>query len=267
MKTNYFFSFLFALMFSSMASAQTYVPMISSADSSDTWFDVSSCTDLNCHNTYRHRYTVDGDTLIGGLVYAKLHAKVKYTTGPAPTTSCTVSESLWEHYYGAMRESGKQVFFIPEWGTIADEYLAYDFNLGLGDTLPSPSGVIGANFPNVITSIDSVLVFGSYRKRFNKDSDRYVIEGIGASTGLLNTIEFSSYCYNEMLCYAENQTPDYFEVDCDYNLSVEEELLSVESPHLVKIVDCLGRETEEKPNTVLIYVYSDGTSRKVFRTE
>ena len=33
---------------------------------------------------------------------------------------------------------------------------------------------------------------------------------------------------------------------------------------LVKILDHLGRETEFKANTPLIYVYSDGTTEKVF---
>jgi uncharacterized protein (TIGR02145 family) len=36
---------------------------------------------------------------------------------------------------------------------------------------------------------------------------------------------------------------------------------------LLKIVDLLGRETEFKPNTVLIYVYSDGSTERIFKTE
>ena len=36
---------------------------------------------------------------------------------------------------------------------------------------------------------------------------------------------------------------------------------------LVKIVDQLGRETEFKANTPLIYVYSDGSTKKVFTIE
>lgn len=36
---------------------------------------------------------------------------------------------------------------------------------------------------------------------------------------------------------------------------------------LIKIVDSMGRETEIKPNTLLFYVYSDGTTEKVFRVE
>jgi hypothetical protein len=38
------------------------------------------------------------------------------------------------------------------------------------------------------------------------------------------------------------------------------------SPHkLIKIMDMMGRETRDKPNTLLIYVYDDGTTEKVFR--
>ena len=36
---------------------------------------------------------------------------------------------------------------------------------------------------------------------------------------------------------------------------------------LLKIVDLMGRETEYKPNTVLIYVYDDGSTEKVFKME
>jgi hypothetical protein len=36
---------------------------------------------------------------------------------------------------------------------------------------------------------------------------------------------------------------------------------------LVHIIDVMGKETEGKPNTLLIYIYSDGTTEKVFRVE
>jgi len=35
----------------------------------------------------------------------------------------------------------------------------------------------------------------------------------------------------------------------------------------VKIVDLMGRETPYKPNTVLIYVFDDGSTKKVFKME
>ena len=38
-------------------------------------------------------------------------------------------------------------------------------------------------------------------------------------------------------------------------------------PELIKIIDLTGREVEPVPNTLLIYVYSDGTTEKVYRTK
>ena len=43
------------------------------------------------------------------------------------------------------------------------------------------------------------------------------------------------------------------------------EELSPISKELVKIVDVTGREVDNKPNTLLIYIYSDGTTEKVYR--
>lgn len=48
-------------------------------------------------------------------------------------------------------------------------------------------------------------------------------------------------------------------------LGIEENVSSEKK--LVKIVDQLGRETSYKPNTALIYVYSDGSTKKVFTIE
>lgn len=45
-----------------------------------------------------------------------------------------------------------------------------------------------------------------------------------------------------------------------------EELIQSEK-ELVKIVDFMGRETVFKPNTPLIYIYSDGTRERVMKLE
>jgi hypothetical protein len=49
-------------------------------------------------------------------------------------------------------------------------------------------------------------------------------------------------------------------------IGIEENYLDKDRT-LVKVVNLLGRETKIKANTALIYVYSDGTSEKVFRVE
>ena len=51
------------------------------------------------------------------------------------------------------------------------------------------------------------------------------------------------------------------------NCTVGIEELSNTPKQLLKIVDLMGRETPYKPNTVLIYVYDDGTTEKVFKME
>lgn len=45
-----------------------------------------------------------------------------------------------------------------------------------------------------------------------------------------------------------------------------EELIQSEK-ELVKIVDFMGRETVFKPNTPMIYIYSDGTRERVMKLE
>ena len=56
--------------------------------------------------------------------------------------------------------------------------------------------------------------------------------------------------------------------DCEYlltHLSINE--LNPTPKQLIKIVDQMGREIEDKPNTLLIYQYSDGSTEKVYRLE
>lgn len=43
--------------------------------------------------------------------------------------------------------------------------------------------------------------------------------------------------------------------------------LSFGSKKVIRVIDIIGRETEDKPNALLIYVFSDGTTEKVFRVE
>ena len=49
-------------------------------------------------------------------------------------------------------------------------------------------------------------------------------------------------------------------------LSINEAVLD-EQKKLIQVIDLMGRATRDKPNTLLIHVYSDGTTEKVFRVE
>ena len=46
-----------------------------------------------------------------------------------------------------------------------------------------------------------------------------------------------------------------------------EEISTNNNKELIKIVDFMGREVSFKPNTPLIYIYSDGTKERVLKLE
>jgi hypothetical protein len=71
-------------------------------------------------------------------------------------------------YIGALRDDiiANKTFLVFQ---NKNDTLLYDYNLKAGDTL---KGVITFSCNNVILSVDSVLVNGQYRKRWNyKDCD------------------------------------------------------------------------------------------------
>ena len=58
-----------------------------------------------------------------------------------------------------------------------------------------------------------------------------------------------------------------FSTSCANSCAIGINELSNSPKQLLKIVDLMGRETPYKPNTVLIYVYDDGSTEKVFKME
>ena len=63
----------------------------------------------------------------------------------------------------------------------------------------------------------------------------------------------------------------YFIVDVSITrirgLNTKENELNKTNRTLIKVIDFMGRETEIKPNTPLIYIYSDGSREGVFKFE
>jgi hypothetical protein len=249
--------------------AQVYVPLISTPDSTDTWVDVHSCTDFDCWFAYRDRYTVVGNITAGGVEYAKFHVSSEYEQGADQSEWCTESISYTNRFIG-IREANKKIYVNQDpTSEASEEYLVYDFNLTVGDTVPSPGG---PNYPEsniVIQSIDSVLISGLFRKRYRLDPVHYIVEGVGSSTGLLNPIDFdwSGSCQISLECYQEDDVADFFMSDCELVLSEARIPEADQTRELLKIVDSMGRETTEAPNTLLFFIYSNGEIEKVFQTE
>jgi hypothetical protein len=58
----------------------------------------------------------------------------------------------------------------------------------------------------------------------------------------------------------------YCQEVCQWSVEEIEESTSSKK-EVTKIIDLTGRESEDEPNRILIYVYSDGTTEKRFRVE
>lgn len=154
---------------------------------------------------------IPGDTTINSTTYHKLF--IPYIQhSPA---SCPASETAG--YKGGIREDvvSKKVYIIPPSGS--SEQLLYDFSMQVGDTL---KGYLtnGWSIPHKVTSIDSVLVGSSYRKRWTVTamSSTYpsafkIIEGVGSHYGLLKVLTggVSDYPNINIVCFKQNGQPLY----------------------------------------------------------
>ncbi len=152
------------------------------------------------------RIEARGDTLINGVVFHKLFktwyssyyqigdCEFKYSSGPLQTND----------YVGALRtDSNKRVFYIATADSVVRTL--YDFSLNVGDTVY----INGKDYQYTaeVTDIDSVLIDGSFRKRFDLQGymfDRW-IEGIGSIYGLFAPINrhWEKHGY-KLICYVEN---------------------------------------------------------------
>lgn len=119
--------------------------------------------------------------------------------------SYTKIDSCYGGYKGALRNDNGIVYYVPRDST--QEYTLFDFTVTEGDTLYNIyweeywGGVVHfEEIPIHTGAIDSVLIWGSYRKRINLDG-AYWIEGVGNTNGLfLNPLNnVSGYCV-ELAC-------------------------------------------------------------------
>jgi hypothetical protein len=177
------------LLFSLNSFSQTYFPF---PDSVGVWRIRSENYDGNLTYYSFFDYFLNGDTTINSTLYSKMYL----------STGTQIIDTLNSGYYGALREFNKKIYFYPDsnmqtgnpqdfcynWNgnspNYSEDLLLYDFNVGVGDTVHYfhlDSSYI------IINSIDSILIQGQYRKRYNHSG----LNGI-SSCGW-----FSSYSYVE----------------------------------------------------------------------
>ena len=189
--------FIFSL--SAFAQSSVYHPM---PDSAAIWnFDHSFfCQWGGAH--VRYSLTLDGDTLLNGIHYKKLYMpRADYV----PSYQCYPQDTI-SGYKGALRQdtSARIVYIVPP--DSLTEQLLYDFKMNVGDTV---KGYLAGYFPNIVVSVDSVMVGASFRKRWMVDETNnvYFIEGIGSTYGLIRALPGGAiidYDQIDFLCFQQN---------------------------------------------------------------
>ena len=166
-----------------------------------------------CIQNDEYNYYVNGDTVINSLTYKKVFRKGwgYYQWFAGPPVGCSGSFSYIDSIsYHFLRSDGKKIFMkLPQDTT---DYLLYDFDLSIGDTLP----VTWNNYATdvTVTAIDSFYYGNGYRKLFSLAGNtwaQYLIEGVGHSKGLFEPLNVPLECGFNLDCFSLNDS-SYFPV-------------------------------------------------------
>ena len=166
-----------------------------------------------CIENETYNYYVNGDTIFNGLTYKKIYKKgagyYSWLAPPPADPGCSGTYSYVntqsEHF---VRSDAKKIFIR----VLADtaEYLLYDFNLVIGDTIPETYN----NYQSgaVVSAIDSFATPYGYRKRFILSGSTWIselVEGVGHNRGFLEPVTVPLECGYELNCFSLNDTIYY----------------------------------------------------------
>ncbi|NVO02895.1 MAG: T9SS type A sorting domain-containing protein [Bacteroidetes bacterium] len=171
---------------------------------------------------YYFHYYITGDTIINSSLHKKIfksYTKVDVIAWNLPTNPPVSTEPA---YAGALRDDSvaNKTFFVFPNTTI--DSLLFDYNLVMGDTLKG----IHSFYNLVISSVDSVLINGQYRTRWNFDTITelgisyypFIIEGIGSSAGIMEPLYYYPIDFTRryLVCIKDNNATLF---TSDYNSS------------------------------------------------
>jgi len=125
-----------------------------------------------------------------------------------------------------------------------------------------PLAPIGNLYSVVLDSANWTQVCGEY---IANGGEEYLVIGNFFDNSQTNFIQTQQGTFETIGAYYYIDDV-YLSIDpivCNGNVGIEEPSMPIRQ--LIKIVDILGKETEDKPNSLLIYIYSDGTTEKVYR--
>ncbi|MFL5764811.1 MAG: T9SS type A sorting domain-containing protein [Bacteroidia bacterium] len=175
-------------------------------------------------------YYIPGDTIIASNSYHKIY-RTQIVTGeyyysPSGPFSIVDGPRMTDTnlYVGAFREDTlKHIYYYPDTATVTGEQLLYDFNLTVGDTLPSyNSGYFAGT--NYVSALDSILIGGAYHKRYHISNPSgyidfvQIVEGVGSTFGLLENLIDPFEWSDNLICFSRRgvkvYSPDTTTTDC-----------------------------------------------------
>lgn len=181
-----------------------------------------------CLDTWMSTNWIGGDTVINGMSYTVLHSRGRHYVTPIIDPCDEMQEYALPDVY--VREADGEVYALDP--THTAEYLIYDLNADAGDTVPFPSNagtVVGTSGWATVLSTDSVLIDGGYRTRWNVNSawngldTVWIIEGIGATTGLFNPLVYADFETSFLLdCAREDGVTIFGQTWCEVITQSEE---------------------------------------------
>ena len=201
MKRLYSALLLVFIFFGCSAQTNVYHPFPTSTDSA-TWsvFEYSQLQfGTGC---YAYHYGYYGDTIIGTKLYSKLYGN-NLTHN---TNDSSFNYPTSQYVCGVREDSIKKVWIRRPSDTA--EVLYMDFGLTIGDSF-SFTASYGPRLR--LDTIDSIIVYGNYRKQFtfslNFFNEKW-IEGIGSESGWFR-FPYIATMWFLLECYSENDTIKY----------------------------------------------------------
>jgi hypothetical protein len=144
-------------------------------------------------------FGLSGDTVIDLQTYSRLYG-INHNSSTYVNVDSFVLDSA--SYIGGIREdSSKKVYFFPR--DSASEYVLYDFALQVGDTFYMTIPWSPYQALTIVSSIDSVLVVGGYRRHWTLDNGVEWIEGIGNTIGWFNLMLIGTF-QDILSCFRQN---------------------------------------------------------------
>jgi len=190
-----------------------------SIDTASIWRINSSIWEPGVEIRYNYfKDYIDGDTTINSKQYLKVYKSGYQYIDWIPNPYY----NYFQHeLHGFLREENNK------WYTYDgnQDKLLFDFTMTVNDTVFS-AFTIPLSDPIIITAIDSILIDSVYKKRFHLNiafGAQYIIEDIGATTGLFENMEFFEWD-SKLVCFAKNGISLWADstLECNLNVNVSE---------------------------------------------